>query len=515
MGTTMVGWMTWTTESPPLADFDPEARAQARVFSLSSSAMGDKLAKEIEIVTPKELASRAQSLNQGLAAFLDMLDLPTEGVLVPVKERRQVIDNMEAAIEPLPAARKSECLYISKFIAAASAGLFDAALNYLWDETIRNLRDKVARFDLAYFFDTVLSDPVVRPKYKDVADLEKLDDWQLVKGCRETGIITDIGFRHLDYIRDMRNYASAAHPNHNELSGLQLVAWLQTCIKEVLGVEPAGPVVEVRRLLNSLRKETLTKADVPAIEAALEDFPPDLAKSLMRSLVGMYCDPALSATTRSNIKLIALAAWKATHEDGRYETGLKHATLSANGEATKAKLAREFLDLVDGITYLPTELLAVEIGTAVDALAAAHGGFNNFHNEPAPARILLGMIPKTGAVPRSVRPKLVKTITMSRIGNGYGVSWAAVDSYDQIIALWSNDAARAFVRLLEDAEVTSRLRLGSCSERFQKIAEGLEEQVTSPALKKVLQAIVAADKKIVPNLGRDTKFRAMLATLRP
>lgn len=39
----------------------------------------------------------------------------------------------------------------------------------------------------------------------------KLDDWELVKGCKDTGIITQIGFKHLDYIRDMRNHASAAH----------------------------------------------------------------------------------------------------------------------------------------------------------------------------------------------------------------------------------------------------------------------------------------------------------------
>ncbi len=63
-----------------------------------------------------------------------------------------------------------------------------------------------------------------------------------------TGILTDIGYRHLDYIRNMRNYASAAHPNQNQLTGFQLIAWLETCIREVLSREPQGGVVEVRKL---------------------------------------------------------------------------------------------------------------------------------------------------------------------------------------------------------------------------------------------------------------------------
>lgn len=472
------------------------------------------MAGEIEIVGPRDLATRADSFSMGLTKFLADLALPSEGILVNLAERAQVINNLPAAIDPLDGAKRLSALYVSKFIAAAAAGLFDAALNYLWDETIRNLRDKVARFDLAYFFDTVLTDPSTRSKFRDESDLAKLDDWQLVKGCRETGIITDIGFRHLDYIRDMRNYASAAHPNHNELTGLQLVSWLQTCIREVLGREPEGPVVEVRKLLHSLRSETLTKDDVPPIEAAVEHLPPDLARSLMRSLVGMFCDTQLAATTRTNIMLVAPGVWGVTDDDGRHEVGLKQATLSANGEATRAKLAREFLEHVGGLPYLPTDALAVEMGTAVDALNAAHGGWNNFHTEAGPARMLRNLVPQSGVIPRSVLQKLVKTVTMCRIGNGYGVSWAGTGTYDEIIALWTNDAAKAFVNLLNDAEFTSRARLGSCAARFKEIAQRLLDQVTTPAIKRVLEAIVAADDAVVSKLGNVTDFKNLLANVR-
>jgi hypothetical protein len=472
------------------------------------------MADEITIITPKQLANRAENLAQDLANYLTMLTLPTAGVLVKLTERRQVIDNMEAAIEPLDAAKRSASLYISKFVAAAAAGLFDAALNYLWDETIRNLRSKVARFDLSYFFDTVLTDPAVRSKFKDAADLEKLDDWQLVRGCRETGIISDIGFRHLDYVRDMRNFASAAHPNHNELTGLQLVAWLQTCIKEVLGREPEGPVVEVRKLLKSLRDEALSSKDVPPIAKAVEGLPPELARSLTRSCVGMFCDVALPANARKNISLVADAIWAVTPDDGRFEVGLKQATLSANGEAARAKLAKEYLELVDGLTYLPADALAVEMSGVLDTLSAAHDGWNNFHNEAAPARMLRALIPASGAVPKAVLQRYVKTLTMCRIGNGWGVAWSAEATYDAMIATWSSDQARAFLSLVNDSDLSSRLQLEGCAKRFKEIAGTLSKQINSAPLKKALEAIANADDKNVALIGRESRFKTLLAAIK-
>ena len=218
------------------------------------------------------------------------MGLPNEDILVPYNRRRPVFNNMPTVLESLTDKQKLEAVYISKFAAACAVGLFDAALNYLWNETIWNLRAKVARFDLAYFFDSVVSDPNRRSKLRNEADLEKLEDWELIRGCRATGIITETGFRHLDYIRDMRNHASAAHPNQMEITGLQIIGWLETCIVEVLAKKPAGPVIEVRRLLNSLRTEQLSEAEVPPIAQGLESLPEELAGSLLRAVIGMYTD---------------------------------------------------------------------------------------------------------------------------------------------------------------------------------------------------------------------------------
>lgn len=467
------------------------------------------MTQNIQPYRPKEIVPAVESFSTELQGYLDFLGLPTDNVLVEIEPRRVVINNTQTVLDALSEQQRKVALYVSKFVAACVVGLFDAALNYLWDETIRNLRDKVARFDLEYFFDSVTNDTARRSKLKTDADLETLDDWELIKSCRITGIITEIGYKHLDYIRDMRNWASAAHPNQNELTGLQIVSWLETCIREVLAKEPDGPVIEIRRLLKNLRKEDLDPNDVKPIAETLPGLPGELSASLLRSIFGMYTDLDVAADVRDNIKLVAQAVWDACTDEPKYEAGMKLASLKANGEVSRAKLAREFLDLVNGLTYLPQESMALEISTAVDTLQTVHNGFSNFSNELAPARLLQKLVPVSGQVPNAIVKKYIKVISMCKIGNGYGISWVAEPIYDELIGRFSDGQSYWFVDLLNDPEVASRLSLGKCSERYQFLAGQLEQKVVNTQLKQTLKFIVGLPTGSLHNIRADSRFQRL------
>jgi hypothetical protein len=107
-------------------------------------------------------------------------------------------------------------MYLSKFIAAVRSGLFDAALNYLWDETISELRRRIAGYDLDCFFDLAVGDPQRRPQLKTADDLPKVGDADTIMAANKMGLISDTGYKQLDLVRYMRNYASAAHPNQKQ-----------------------------------------------------------------------------------------------------------------------------------------------------------------------------------------------------------------------------------------------------------------------------------------------------------
>jgi hypothetical protein len=477
--------------------------------------MTDEAKGELAIRGPTQIATTVDSFSEGLTTYLEEYGLPSQSLLVPVPERRKVFNNLPSIVGDLSAEYRSEALYISKFAAACAAGLFDAALNYLWDETVSNLRKKIARFDLDYFFDSVVTDPKRRSQLKIEDDLVKLEDWELAKGCFDTGLITTIGYKHLSYIRDMRNYASAAHPNQNELTGLQIVSWLETCIREVLSKEPAGAAITVRKLLNSLRTEILSASDVPPIAKSLEDIADDLVRSLLRTVFGMYTDTQTAASVRNNILLIAPAVWSVSTDDARFEIGLKYASFSANAEVQRKALAHGFLQGVEGLSYLPEDTRTLQIEECLDNLWTAHNGYDNFYNEPPHARLLKALIPASGEIPRSVAVKYVRVLLLARVGNGYGVSWAAEPIYDELIARFQQRQINALLALLaDDLDVISRLQLGSCSDRGRTLAKQMIPRTANPATKQALEYIGAFSGDL-SRLSADSSYTRVLATALP
>ncbi|MGW5569205.1 hypothetical protein ACWEWD_38070 [Streptomyces tendae] len=84
-----------------------------------------------------------------MLAVLDEWGLPTDSIIVSAGDRHVLLKNTPDILGELKAEQLARSPYISKMILAGAAGLFDAALSYLWDETITQLRDRVADFDVA------------------------------------------------------------------------------------------------------------------------------------------------------------------------------------------------------------------------------------------------------------------------------------------------------------------------------------------------------------------------------
>lgn len=465
---------------------------------------------EIIVNTKNEVSRGVDSFTTTLTNYLSELGLPTDKFLVAVPERQRVINNLPDVISTIDRNKISNSLYISKFIAACGAGLFDAALNFIWDETVLNLRTKVIKFDLEYFYDSVVTDQTRRSKLRDESDLLKIEEWELVRGCHLTGILSDIGYKHLDYIRDMRNWASAAHPNQNELTGFQLISWLETCIKEVIARDPEGSAIEVKRFLNNIRNTSLTSGDAQHINAGIEYLPTDIVKSLLRTLFGMYTAENTSVQTKSNIKLVAKKCWNLAPDDAKYECGFRYSNFAANGEVNRKSAANEFLTVVSGLSFLPRDTLALEISEKIMNLYNAHNAFNNFYNEPAHARALASYVSSTGQIPDSVRITYVKTITMVKIGNGHGISVMAEPYYDSMIEKFGESEIKEFIKLLSDRELSSRIALRSCTSKFKSLTTYFIERTTNQITLQVLQKIVSSTDAQIPNLGKDSSYKRLI-----
>ena len=227
---------------------------------------------------------------------------------------------------------------------------------------------------------------------------------------------------------------------------------------------------------------------------------------MLRTIFGMYTDTSIDALVKDNLKLVAKSIWAIVSDEARREAGLKQAMFAANGEVVRARLAREFFEIVEGTAFLTDEIRAAEISEVLDNLNTAHHGLNNFSTEAAPARLLSRLVPTNGNVPRSVRTKYVKVVTMCSIGNGYGVSWAAQDTYNDLLTRFSDGHIGDFVNLVRDQKFASRLQFRSCANRYQRLAKQLEARSVNPRLKEMLGFIQNVPNDQLKNINDDSKY---------
>lgn len=445
--------------------------------------------------------------------YLKKLNLPSEHVLVDTKERQIVIALVPTAIADIDVAKRGQSFYISKFIAACGAGLFDAALNYLWDETIICLRRKIVQFDLDYFKSTLLPDKA--KKIHSEEDLRNVDDYDVVVGCQKIGLISDVGFKHLDYIRWMRNWVSAAHPNHEELNGLKLCDWLQTCIKEVIGMEPIPPVVANQRLIINIKNNELQEKDINPIVKALDSTPTEYVVSLAITLFGMFCDPDGKREIKNNIRLIAKQVWNLLPEKTKKDFGLRHATWSANADIPHRNAAHDFLELVGGLSYLSDDNKAAELADVLSLLRSAHFGINNFYNEPAFASMVIKYIPDTGKIPDSIQELYVKVICLCTIGNGYGISNAAEPYYKKMISNFTDSEIAHFLKLFGDLEFSTELRHSDCYERCAIIINSLKTKTSKTSYQRVFDYLCIVSPKALQYVREKDDYKRLISLMNP
>lgn len=295
---------------------------------------------EMEVRSAQDLQQSIDGFNQPLARYLRELNLPTENVLYPIEERKSVIEALEDALSELPYDERTKSHYLSKFTVAIAAGLFDGALNYLWNETIGALRDFVATFDLQYFY-SVLSK--INNRYENLRgkeDLEEVSDHDLLEACRRVGLLSDVNYRRLEQINYMRNHASAAHPNEQELDAYEMLGWLRTCLRHAINAEPDPPVIRVKQLLANIRESVIPDRDIPQIGKEVSKMGQERVDDLLWTLFGMFTDPQVDSDARTNIKKLGQHVWDAASEDRKHEVGARFGVFRKNAEVERKKLTQ-------------------------------------------------------------------------------------------------------------------------------------------------------------------------------
>ncbi|WP_118976520.1 hypothetical protein [Taibaiella koreensis] len=460
--------------------------------------------------THENIENSIAAFNQPLANLLTHIGLPTENILSPIEERRKIIFALESTIEILPIEERLKSTYLSKFTVAVSVGLFDGALNFLWDETIKALRRLAANFDLQYFLNIAQNQ---NNKYRNLVsleDMEAISDHDLLEISRRIGLISDINYKRLENVNYLRNHASAAHPNDNSISGIEMLGLLESCLKYAIIAKPDHSVIQLKQLFDNIRTKEIPLEDFPIIGSDLVKQPQERIDDFLLSIFGIYIDPRTSAPIRKNIDRLTPNIWAAVSEDTKFAIGTKFGIYRKNGDVDRKEAVQKFLETVNGQQYKDEDSLAAELLEKLQNLKTVHFEWNNFYNEYYHAKSISESIPANG-LPTGVRKLFVKVICICYVGNGKGyrdgIDENAVVFYNKFIEAFTVAEVKDFLQLFTDSEFVTDFNYLKPEKRLKQLASFLKSKTKDPHITNVLDLIISFPSRSLQNIASDSKYK--------
>ena len=462
-----------------------------------------------------EIETSISALNQPLADLLNHVNLPTKNILAPINERRKIIQALESTLEILPIPDRTKAFYLTKFTVAVTVGLFDGALNFLWDETIKTIRHLIASFDLQYFFNVAESISYKYRKLHTADDLEAISEHDLLEISRRIGLLTDVNYKRLEHVNYLRNHTSAAHPNNNDISGIEMLSNLDCCLKHAITAKPDHSVIQLKNLLDNIRKNKIPDDDFSIIGLDIAKQPQERIDDFALSIYGIYCDPRQENFVKINIEKLFVHIWNHTQEETKFIIGTKFGWYRKNGDISRKEATQRILEVVSGLSYKDEDSLAGELLEKLQNLRTAHFGMNNFYNEHAHAEAIEKSLPKIG-IPKSIKKYFIKITSICYCGNGFGrrdgVDVNAVPFYEKFINLFELDEIRIFLNLFDDSEFVCDLPQTIADKRMRQLAKILREKTTNVHALKALDFIIAFPSDFTKVIN-DTTFQNILKNL--
>lgn len=464
-----------------------------------------------------EVQSYISDFNQPFTRYLVELGLPVEGILAPIGEREIVINTIEKEINKISPENREIAVYLTRFIASVAAGLFDGAVTYLWNETIKSLRRMIANYDLDYFFKV---SEEINNRYRNFSkeeDLALIADFDLINTCNRMGLITDHVFEVFKYINYMRNHSSAAHPSESEIGAFDLLSWLDNCIKYAINSVPNEEAVKLKQLLYNIRTNTIPTVDYEYIGQSIADMPTVMVEDFLSSIFGMYTDPQIAGNISTNIAGIAKYVWDASTDTKKHAIGDKFGYFRKNADVTRKERANSFLNIVGGLAYKDEDSISQEIRDTLAELMTTHNSPNNFYNEAPWARQLKAILPNNGVIPESVRNEWVKTITICYCGNGLGyregVDEGALPYYKEFISLFDNKDMIILLNMMDDSILLMDLGMPKAAARFKKMCAYLLKKSQNAFVKEGLQYLIDC-KESIPAVHITTAYKNIVAKIK-
>lgn len=402
---------------------------------------------------PNTLELTLPHINDMMKAF----NLPRE-ILASDDEISYAWRELPREIMRIPEELRDEL--VVRMCVATSVGLFDGAINYIWNAVILALRHKVKNFGLALVAQTL-------GRTFEENDLNNIMDAELLDLCYRLQLLSEDGYFFLNQCRDIRNNFSSAHPSIARIDDRELINFISRCCKYGITDDYSLQGVNVSDFLSAVKGRKLDEEELNIWVGKLTDTFSAQRQLLIPTLMGVYCDPESSETTRINALKICFAVKNIIDEKTKSTMIEQYNKYFVKGETEKCSASEILFEKLQMLNLLSSPKQHSIVKNACRTLLNAHLEYNNFYNEP-PFAERLKEITESIKTPETVQQEYVYTVLMGYVGNPYGVSTAAIPHYEEMIRNFSPREINYLIHLLDEKTLFSEKisRYGHCKSRY-------------------------------------------------
>lgn len=384
----------------------------------SKRAEGNKLPQPHGIQLPG-IQRDARRLNK----LIDSLHVPRD-ILPSEDEIQAAWESLPRILNQIPPSLRQEDL--ARMCVAVRSGLFDSAINYIWNCSINELRKRVRNFGLN------VVRQIVEPKDFDEEKLIEMRDGELLSLCLRINLITEDGHFFLDQCRAVRNNFSAAHPPIGKIDNDEFTAFANRCAKYALNdeVNPVG--LDISKFIGVLKETKFTNEQATTWLERIGKTHEAQRELLFGMLHGIYCDPGSSQATRLNALNICKGFAHRFSPSVHSDLLDRHEEYRIRHDGKRHKASQSYFMELNIFDLLGDAERHKVISSVCDKLLVVHHEFDNFYNEP-PFAERLSELSSQGGVPDSSKEKFVNVVAICAVGNRYGISHAAWPHYRRMI----------------------------------------------------------------------------------
>jgi len=375
---------------------------------------------------------------------------------------------------------------IVRMCVAVATGLFDAALNFIWNATVLELRDKVRRFGVAVV-PQILDDSSF-----DEETLVGLRDAELLTLCLKLNLIGKEDYFFLDQCRATRNNFSAAHPSDGQVDEDEFLSFLSRCQKHALASTESPKGVDTKKLLDAIKADRFKPKQLEVWTERVGETYDAQRQLIFVMLHGIYCDASSAEQTRLNALDICTAMVDDFSPKTRSALVDRHQEYKAKGDEDRNKASLQFFEKIGALGLLGESEVHAIITAASRKLISVHDGMDNFYNEPPFATRLLELS-NSAAIPETAQSVFVEAVITTAIGNQWGVCRAAQSSYHSMVKSFSpKEVGLMLLMAKKDTRIHRRVRAHiGCRRRYKTLVNLIDPASVPGSVKKLYKKWVA------------------------